>query len=359
MKYIITGGGTGGHLYPGIQLAKELSHRGHEVIYVASINGIDQDIFAKEADIPFEVEYWDLRGFSRSMSPKNIIKNLVTGIKVVQTNHKAKQLIKAYQPDFVLGMGGYISYPLVSTAAKMNIACAIHEQNSYPGLVNRKLSKQVEYIFNTYEKALSYFDINEEMTKVVASSNPRIDEARKFKTDDELANSVLFLGGSLGAERINEIAIEYAKANPDKQVDLVCGERYAEELSPVKANNLTLHSYLSDQLKWIDQSEIVITRGGATTLLEVVALEKLALVIPSPNVVANHQYHNAMSFVDKQYLEVIEESDLTLENLTDAINYLLQNRGEYAKNLAEFREVKSLDLILNVLEGELNAKNSW
>ncbi len=351
MKYVITGGGTGGHLYPGIQIARELSEKGHEVKFVASINGIDQDIFAKEENIPFDVEYWDLRGFSRSMSPQNIVKNLGTGIKVLKTNARAKRMLKKFQPDFVLGMGGYISYPVVSTAAKMHITCGIHEQNSYPGLVNRKLSKQVDYVFNTYEKALSYFDIDQEVTAVIESSNPRIDEARKFKTDEIIANSVLFLGGSLGAERVNEIAIEYAKANPQKQVDLVCGERYAAELADTKLSNLTLHDYLSDQLKWIDQAEIVITRGGATTLLEVVALEKLALVIPSPNVVANHQYHNAMSFVDKRYLEVIEEKDVNLNNLSEAINYLIANREEYAANLQKFREVKSLDLILNVLEG--------
>ncbi len=351
MKYVITGGGTGGHLYPGIQIARELCARGHEVIFVASKNGIDQDIFAKEEAIPFEIQYWDLRGFSRSMSPQNIVKNLGTGIKVLKTNVQAKKMLKEFNPDFVLGMGGYISYPVVSTAAKLNIPCGIHEQNSYPGLVNRKLSKKVDYLFNTYERALSYFEVNEEMTKVIESSNPRIDEARKFKTDNTNENTVLFLGGSLGAERVNEIAIEYAKANPNKQIDLVCGERYVEELADVKLENLTLHSYLTDQLKWIDQSEIVITRGGATTLLEVVALEKLALVIPSPNVVANHQYHNAMSFVDKHYLEVIEEKDVTLENLTQAIEYLLANREEYAKNLQEFSTVKSLDLILDVLEG--------
>ncbi len=350
MKYVITGGGTGGHLYPGIQIARELCDRGHEVIFVASKNGIDQDIFAKEENIPFEVQYWDLRGFSRSMSPQNIVKNLGTGIKVLKTNAQAKKMLNKFRPDFVLGMGGYISYPVVSTAAKLNMPCGIHEQNSYPGLVNRKLVKQVNYLFNTYERALDYFEVNEETTKVIESSNPRIDEARKFKTENINENTVLFLGGSLGAERVNEIAIEYAKANPNKQIDLVCGERYVEELADVNLENLTLHSYLTDQLKWIDQSEIVITRGGATTLLEVVALEKLALVIPSPNVVANHQYHNAMSFVDKRYLEVIEEKDMTLENLTQAIDYLIANREEYGKNLQEFSNVKSLDLILNVLE---------
>ncbi len=357
MKYIVTGGGTGGHLYPGIQIAKELKNRGHEVIFVASSNGIDQDLFAKESDLPFEVRYWDLRGFSRSMSPKNIVRNLNTGVKVLKTNMLAKNLIKEFKPDFVLGMGGYISYPVVSTAAKMGVNTAIHEQNSYPGLVNRKLAKKVDYVFNTYEKALSYFEVNSEITNVIESSNPRVDEARKFKTDEINENSVLFLGGSLGAERVNEIAIEYAKKNPEKQVDLVCGERYVTELADTKVPNLTLHSYLTDQLKWIDQAEVVVTRGGATTLLEVVALEKLALVIPSPNVVANHQYHNAMSFVDKGYLEVIEEKDVNVDNMSEAITYLLTNQEKYYQNLSEFSEVKSLELILNVLEGENSAKN--
>ncbi len=350
MKYIVTGGGTGGHLYPGIQIAKELVSRGHEVIFVASSNGIDQDIFAKEADLNFEVKYWDLRGFSRQMNPKSIGKNVVNVTKVLKTQHAAKKLIKSFKPDFVIGMGGYISYPVVTTSVKMNVSTAIHEQNSYPGLVNRKLSKQVDYIFNTYEKALDYFAV--EANKVIHTSNPRIDEARKYKTDEVQANSVLFLGGSLGAQKVNEIAVEYAKANPEIKVDLVCGERYAVELSDLNVANLTLHAYLTDQLKWMNQAEVIVTRGGATTLLEAVALEKLTLVIPSPNVVGNHQYHNAMSFVDKGYLKQIEEKDMTLAKVSELIAELKLNQATYYQNLAEFRNVKSMEKILNVVEGE-------
>ncbi len=350
MKYIVTGGGTGGHLYPGIQIARELVSRGHEVIFVASSNGIDQDIFAKETDLTFEVKYWDLRGFSRQMNPKSIGKNLINVTKVLKTQRAAKKLIKAFKPDFVIGMGGYISYPIVTSAVKMDVSTAIHEQNSYPGLVNRKLSKQVDYVFNTYEKALDYFDVD--ASKVIYTSNPRIDEARKYKTDEVNENSVLFLGGSLGAEKVNEIAIEYAKANPEINVDLVCGERYATELGDLNINNLTLHAYLADQLKWMNQAEVIVTRGGATTLLEAVALEKLTLVIPSPNVVANHQYHNAMSFVDKGYLKQIEEKDMNLDNVSMLISELKAEQATYYQKLSEFRNVKSMEKILKVVEGE-------
>ncbi len=350
MKYIITGGGTGGHLYPGIQIAKELVNRGHEVVFVASSNGIDQDIFAKEKDLNFEIKYWDLRGFSRQMNPKSIVKNVVNVTKVLKTQSSAKKLIKSFKPDFVIGMGGYISYPVVTKAVQLKVNTAIHEQNSYPGLVNRKLSKQVDYIFNTYEKALEYFAVADE--KVIYTSNPRIDEARKYKTTDVNKDTVLFLGGSLGAQKVNETAIEYAKANPQIQVDLVCGERYAKELGDLTLSNLTLHAYLSDQLKWMNQAEVIVTRGGATTLLEAVALEKLTLVIPSPNVVANHQYHNAMSFVDKGYLKQIEEKDVTLEKVSALITDLKENQDTYYKKLAEFKDVKSMEKILNVVEGE-------
>ncbi len=347
MKYIITGGGTGGHLYPGIQIANELKERGHEVLFIASKNGIDQSIFAK-TDVDFPVEYWDLRGFARSFKPQAIVKNLNNGVKVIKTTNRAKKVIKEFKPDFVIGMGGYISYPVLKAAKGLGVKTAIHEQNSYPGVTNRQLAKIVDYVFYTYEKALEYFDLTN--TEAVYTSNPRIDEARKFKTAEENKNSILFLGGSLGAEKMNEAAIDYAKINPEKQVDLVCGERYVDELAKLAVPNLTVHSYLSDQLAWMDKAELIVTRAGATTLLEAVALGKLTLAVPSPNVVANHQYANAKTFSDLGYIELIEEKDITNETLSAKINQLLTDKVVYLQKQREFENVKSLETILEIIE---------
>ncbi len=347
MKYIITGGGTGGHLYPGIQIATELKSRGHEVLFIASKNGIDQDIFSKMT-VDFPVEYWDLRGFARSFSPKAIAKNLQTGIKVVKTTRKASKLMKEFQPDFVIGMGGYISYPVVKAASKLQIKTAIHEQNSYPGVTNRQLAKIVDYVFYTYEKALDYFDLSN--TEAIYTSNPRIDEARKYQTTTEIPDSVLFLGGSLGAETINDVAIKYAEANPNKTIDLVCGERYIEQMQELKLDNLQVHSYLTDQLKWMDLAQVVVTRSGATTLLEAIALNKLTLAIPSPNVVANHQYANAKTFSDLGYIELITEEHLSVEALSSKIDKLITEEKQYKAALLEFADVKSLATIINKVE---------
>ncbi len=347
MKYIITGGGTGGHLYPGIQIANELVKRGHEVLFIASKNGIDQSVFAK-MEVEFPVEYWDLRGFARSFSPSAIIKNIENVYKVLKTTRDASRLLKEYQPDFVIGMGGYISYPVLKAAANLKIKTAIHEQNSYPGVTNRQLAKIVDYVFYTYEKALEYFDLSN--TQAIYTSNPRIDEARKYYTSEVKPNSVLFLGGSLGAQKINELAIDYAKSNPQKNVDLVAGERYMEELASVNITNLTIHPYLPDQLSWMDKTEVLITRAGATTLLEAVALGKLTIAVPSPNVVANHQYANAKTFSDLGYIKVIEEKDVTLEQLTEQISQLVVEKEQYTEKLNEFNNVKSLDRILEKIE---------
>lgn len=347
MKYIITGGGTGGHLYPGIQIATELKSRGHEVLFIASKNGIDQSIFDK-TEIDFPVQYWDLRGFVRSFSPKAVIKNIQNGVKVIKNTRRAQKLIKEFQPDFVIGMGGYISYPVLKAANKIGVKTAIHEQNSYPGVTNRQLAKIVDYVFYTYEKALYYFDLSS--TEAIYTSNPRIDEARKFKTSEQDKNNILFLGGSLGAEKMNEAALSYAKNNPEKKIDLVCGERYAKELESISYENLKIHSYLPDQLAWMNKAELVVTRAGATTLLEAVALGKLTLAIPSPNVVANHQYENANTFKEKGYIELLEEKDLTAESLTKMIDKLYGDKEKYVTKQKEFNNVKSLETILNIVE---------
>lgn len=361
MRVIVTGGGTGGHLYPGIQIARELCEAGHEVVFVASKNGIDQDIFAKETDLPFEVKYWDLRGFSRSA--KDVFKNFATLGKVAKVMNKTKKLIKEFKPDFVIGMGGYISGPVVQKAQMMGIRTAIHEQNSYPGMTNRQLAKKVDYIFYTYEKALDYF-VPGNNTQVIYSSNPRIDEARKYANmefenvfENDFAQNILFLGGSLGAEAINNAAIEYAKANPSTGVNLVCGERYVEELASLDLANLNVYAYLQDQLKYIKAADLVVTRGGATTLLEVVALEKLTICIPSPNVVADHQMANARQFADQGMMKAIKETDLSLDLLSTEIQEMFANADEYIKQLNTVGNIESVKTIMDVIE-EKNGNNN-
>lgn len=349
-KYIVTGGGTGGHLYPGLMIAGELAKEG-EVIYVASKNGIDREIISGQ-DIDFEVKYWDLRGFSRSFALSAIIRNLVTLFKLVLVSIKSIMLLLKFRPDTVIGVGGYISFPLVFFGKLVGAKTVIHEQNSFPGVTNRQLGKRVDTVMATYQSSKKYFDEN----KLVMTSNPRIDIASEYigkKFYDvtgmnQTRTNILVVGGSLGAEVLNETIIELAKVTPDKDFYLVCGNRYADEYKGLNIENLKIISYLDEPFEYFATADVVVSRAGATTLLELIAMEKLVVAVPSPNVVANHQVVNAKEFSRECMIKLIREENLDLEVISNVINDIIENKDSYIANVQKNKPVNAMEQILKI-----------
>lgn len=349
-KYIVTGGGTGGHLYPGLMIAEELSKRG-EVTYVASKNGIDREIISGQ-DIDFTVKYWDLRGFSRSFALSAIIRNIITLFKLFLVSIKSIVLLAKVRPDTVIGVGGYISFPLVFFGKLFGAKTVIHEQNSFPGVTNRQLGKRVDTVMATYQSSKKYFDDN----KLVMTSNPRIDVASEYvgkkyyeltKMNPERTN-VLVVGGSLGAEVINETIIELAKITPDKDFYLVCGNRYFDEYNDLKIDNLTVINYLDQPFEYFATADVIVTRAGATTLLELISMEKLVVAIPSPNVVANHQLVNAKEFSRECMIKLIREDNLDLEVIANVINDIIENKESYIANIQKNKPTNAMEQILKI-----------
>ncbi len=349
-KYIVTGGGTGGHLYPGLMIAEELSKHG-EVIYVASKNGIDKEIIGGQ-EIDFEVKYWDLRGFSRSFALSAIIRNIITVFKLIIVSIKSIILLAKVRPNTVIGVGGYISFPLVFFGKLFGAKTVIHEQNSFPGVTNRQLGKRVDTVMATYQSSKKYFA--EE--KLVMTSNPRIDVASEYVGKQYYEETgmnpdrtnILVVGGSLGAEVINETIIELAKITPDKDFYLVCGNRYAEEYSGLEIDNLTVINYLDQPFEYFATADVIVTRAGATTLLELISMEKLVVAIPSPNVVANHQLVNAKEFSRECMLKLIREDNLDLEVITNVINDIIENKESYIANIQKNKPTNAMEQILKI-----------
>ncbi len=318
MNIVIAGGGTGGHLYPGLELAKHFRDQGDTVIYVASSNGIDQKIVDEEEKLDrIKFFYWDLNGFDRSITFNSLKKNIKNISKLKALEKESKKILVENKIDLAIGVGGYISYPLVSKAQKLGIKTLIHEQNSYPGMVNKMLAKKATYLTGAYENASKYFG-----REVINVSNPRVDNAlqylnKKFYKELDLnANKkiILFLGGSLGANTINNLFTKFIE-NTDSnkyQVVLVSGLKN-NHVDQIELRDHKVIQSTNKLLKYISTSDIVISRGGATTLLEIMYLEKKSIIIPSPNVVANHQYYNALEFYKKGMLYMIEEKDLNEE----------------------------------------------
>ncbi len=349
-KYIVTGGGTGGHLYPGLMIAEELSKHG-EVIYVASKNGIDKEIIGGQ-EIDFEVKYWDLRGFSRSFALSAIIRNIITVFKLIIVSIKSIILLAKVRPNTVIGVGGYISFPLVFFGKLFGAKTVIHEQNSFPGVTNRQLGKRVDTVMATYQSSKKYFA--EE--KLVMTSNPRIDVASEYVGKQYYEETgmnpdrtnILVVGGSLGAEVINETIIELAKITLDKDFYLVCGNRYAEEYSGLEIDNLTVINYLDQPFEYFATADVIVTRAGATTLLELISMEKLVVAIPSPNVVANHQLVNAKEFSRECMLKLIREDNLDLEVITNVINDIIENKESYIANIQKNKPTNAMEQILKI-----------
>lgn len=308
MRIVLAAGGTGGHIYPAISLGLFLQNQGYDVLLISSDNAISHEILD---DINLPKQFYTLHGLSRDKSVKGMMSNVKTAKELVIVSRKVKKLLKEFNPQVCIGFGSYITYPVISEAHKLGIKTIIHEQNSYPGFVNRKLSKVVDYVCYSYHASLEFFD-QTNPDKYVYTQNPRISEISPHPG----GKYILVLGGSLGAECLNNLAQAIAP-NVNQPVLLVSGSRYHID-TPV--DNLIVKPYIADLLSVMQEASIVITRGGATTLLECCSMEKNTIVIPSPNVVANHQMLNAKELQDLGYLRLISENDVDPQKLLTLIN---------------------------------------
>lgn len=354
MKIVISGGGTGGHLYPGLSLAKFLNEKGHQVIYIASQNDIDKNIIEKNQLDNIKVLHWDLSGLKRKKNLKSFYQNGINAFKLLHLLNKSKRLLKKEEPDYVIGVGGYISFPIVYQATKLKIKTLIHEQNSFPGLVNRKLAPKVDKVAITYEESRKFFL---QAKEIINTSNPRTAECQTrynqdysqqlgLKTDKK---KILFLGGSLGSETINNLFEVYCNnMNPlEYQAILISGLKNNENISSENKENIVLE-HTEQLLEFIASSDLIVSRAGATTLLEIIYLEKKSLIIPSPNVVANHQVLNAREFEKQGLLVSIEEENLTNEKFLEKIDQLLEN-DKIEHKLAEFDKIDTLKVFSEIL----------
>ncbi|ANZ58008.1 undecaprenyldiphospho-muramoylpentapeptide beta-N-acetylglucosaminyltransferase [Fructilactobacillus lindneri] len=364
MKMIVSGGGTGGHIYPALSLVEALKAQdpASEVLYVGSERGLEKNI-VPEKGIKFEA--LKIQGFKRKLFS---LYNFETVYLFLKSVKHAKKIIKQFNPDVVVGTGGYVSGAVLYAAAKMGIPTVIHEQNSVVGWTNKFLSRYVDKIGIAFEDAKAQFPEN----KVVFTGNPRAQQVAKIKSDfnwnqiglksDE--PTVLIFGGSQGALKINSVT---AKAIPifnqkNYQVVFVTGKsRYDDvmkNLKDVKINsNVKILPYIANMPEVLPRVSLIVGRAGATSLAEITALGIPSILIPSPYVTADHQTKNAMSLV-KNHAAIIEtESDLNEQSLTKKVDTLMHNeqlRQEMAENAKKMGVVDATDKLLSVCKTAIN-----
>ena len=340
-KVIITGGGTGGHLIPAIELAKLFDNNDYEVELYASSKGNDKSILKKQ-NLDFKVKFFNLRGFQRKLNLKGIVSNIINLFKLIYLLIRSLFILLKNKPELVIGTGGYVEFPLVFVAQKLKIKTIIYEQNSVPGMTNKILGKNATKIGVMFNKTTEYFP----KEKVFFASNPVVLRIDKKIFENTYEFDVLFVGGSLGSEIINERAYEYAKENPKKKIKLIKGTKNNQLNNQL--DNLEEVEYEEDILNSFSKSEIVITRGGASTLAELITLNKKTIAIPSPNVVANHQMLNCLELNDLENFQMISEDDFTLDTLTENISKLTKKQSIKEINIKYYDIIKYLNEEFNL-----------
>lgn len=335
MRVVLTGGGTGGHIYPALAIAEQLKtdRPDTEFLYIGGKRGLENSI-VPETDMPFET--LDITGFRRSLSADNI-KTVLRFLKGVQAS---SELLEKFKPDVVVGTGGYVCGPVVYAAHKLRIPTLIHEQNAIPGLTNRFLSRYVSTVAVSFDGTQDQFP---KAKRVMYSGNPRAttvhraDAAEGFRLLGLSPGTpvVLVVGGSIGAKAINEAMLQMVTdivRMPDVHFVYVTGKRYYEEAKRsleeapwVMPSNLHVLPYVERMPEVLAASMLVISRAGASFLAEVTSLGIPAVLIPSPNVTNNHQEVNARALEDDGAAIVIAERDLSGESLLRAVEAVVQD----------------------------------
>lgn len=357
MKVLISGGGTAGHINPALAIAQQFKDADpdNQILYVGTPNGMEADLVTRAG---FAFEGIPVSGFYRSFSPSAISHNLKAVYQAEAAKVKAKKLLKSFAPDAVIGTGGYVCGPVVQQAQKMGIKTAIHEQNAFPGMTNRMLAPKVDYLFLAVEEAKAHFPQGSKHTMVVGNPvRTQIKDAEYHRAREALGIAegeftILSFGGSLGADTINRMAADLIEWHKDKgEIRHIHGYgRLGRQKFPALMQQkgidlkqypmISASEYIYNIQDAMAAADLLICRCGALTLAEIEVLGKPSVLVPSPNVTANHQYHNGMVLVNKQAAVMIEEKDYSKEQFIQIVNTFFcdpekcRQYGKNAKKLA-------------------------
>ena len=351
MKIIVSAGGTGGHIYPALAIIKKFQEmeKDLEVIYIGTHNRMEKEIVPKMG-----IKYIDLEiyGFSKT----NILRDIKNISLIKKAMSKCLKIMKEFKPDIVIGCGGYVTYPVIKAAKKLNIKTFIHEQNSIPGKSNVYLSKFVDLVGISFKNSKNYF---KKAKRVVYTGNPCGENALTvkkvskstlgFKPNDKL---IIIVAGSLGSESLNNKFKAYLSTidNESYNVLYITGTNlYDEFIKDTKfSKNVKVVPFYDNLPSIMKDAYLVISRAGASTISELLALKIPSILIPSPYVANNHQYYNALDLANMKVSELIEEKNLNSNIIKVMINELVYNDElykEFKNNLEKLNTKASSSII--------------
>ncbi|WP_298900435.1 undecaprenyldiphospho-muramoylpentapeptide beta-N-acetylglucosaminyltransferase [uncultured Psychroserpens sp.] len=361
-KIILSGGGTGGHIYPAIAIANELKSRfpDAEFLFVGASDRMEME---KVPQAGYDIEGLWISGIQRKLT----LRNLMFPFKLISSLLKSRKIINTFQPHVAIGTGGFASGPLLKTAISKGVPSLIQEQNSYPGITNKLLSRKVDKICVAYDGLQQFFP--EE--KIVLTGNPiRKDllnlERKHIQGKDAFTlihskHTLLILGGSLGARRVNQLIEDKLDYFKEQNIQLIwqCGKLYYQEYKHYNdLEYVQVHAFLNNMDMAYAAADVIISRAGASSVSELCVVGKPVIFIPSPNVAEDHQTKNAKAIADKNAAILIKESELdtTFENEFDALIASSEKRqalGEHIKRLALVNATKDIvDEVVKLLKNK-------
>lgn len=333
-RVVISGGGTGGHIFPAVAIADEIKRRNPnaEILFVGAIGKMEME---KVPAAGYKIVGLNIVGFQRKFT----LKNFLLPFKIIASLLNARKILKEFKPQVVIGVGGFASGPTLQAATYLNIPTLVQEQNSFPGKTNKILSKKVTKICTAYEGLDKFFPAD----KIIETGNPvrsemvqiegKREEAFRFYNLDVTKKSILIIGGSLGARTLNESLLPFVKELQEKNIQVLwqCGSFYYDTL---KAQIDELDMTGINMVKFINRmdlayalADVVISRAGAISVSELCLIKKPTILVPSPNVAEDHQTKNAMALVNKKAAILVKDIESKV-NLIPTVIELLANENE-------------------------------
>ena len=355
INILVSGGGTGGHIYPAIAIANELKLRYPDANFLF-VGAKDKMEMEKVPQAGYEIKGLWISGIQRKLT----ISNLMFPFKLISSLWNASKIIRQFKPDVAIGTGGFASGPTLIVANSKGIPTLIQEQNSYPGITNKLLGKKAHKICVAYDHLERFFPSN----KIIKTGNPvrqdllsihsKTEEGQAFLKLDNSKKTVLVLGGSLGARKINELVANNLSFFKDQNIQLVwqCGKLYFDEYK--KHNSLKgvqVHQFLNRMDLAYAAADIIISRAGASSVSELCIVGKPVIFIPSPNVTEDHQTKNAKSIANQHGAILLKETDLSTFPIV--FETLLKDKGKQehlSENIKELALPGATTAIVNEVE---------
>jgi UDP-N-acetylglucosamine--N-acetylmuramyl-(pentapeptide) pyrophosphoryl-undecaprenol N-acetylglucosamine transferase len=333
MKILFACGGTAGHINPALAVASRLKkeNMGVEICFVGHPEKMEARLVPQAGFgfVPLVVE-----GFGRGLSIGSVKRNIRAVKCLLRAGKEVRRILGEFRPDIVMGTGGYVTGPVLREAAKQGIPTLTHEQNAYPGVTTKLLARQVDRVLLAFPAAREHLA---KKANFVVTGNPvraelldvnRAGARKRLGVKDKVC--IVSFGGSLGARRFNEAMAQLISGIGSKNLHFIhaTGKNYADEFPIKPGAHLDIREYIDDMADCLAAADLVICRSGAITLTELQTVGRASVLIPSPNVTENHQYHNAMALANRSAAIVIEEKNLTGEGLCEIVESLVNDPQE-------------------------------